>query len=66
MMSLIRWCHALFWHVALSEVLQNKFQVTQNKIIRLGLNMDPRAHVGSDVFRPLAGYLFQNELTRLF
>ena len=28
-------------------------QVTQNKIIRFVLNMDSRAHVGSEVFKSL-------------
>ena len=58
--------HPLFWHVALSETLKNNIQVTQNKIIRLVLNMDPRAHVGSDVFKSMAGNQFKKEFTRLF
>ena len=45
--------HALFWYPYLSKVLKNKLQVTQNKIIRFVLNMDSRAHVGSDVFKSL-------------
>ena len=56
-MSLIQ-CHfdyaCSFWYPGLSKVLKNKqLQVTQNKIIQLGLNMDSSAHVGSEVFKPL-------------
>ena len=55
-MSLIQ-CHfdyaCSFWYRGLSKVLKNKLQVTQNKIIRFVLNMDSRAHVGSEVFKSL-------------
>ena len=55
-MSLIQ-CHfayaCSFWYPGLSKVLKNKLQVTQNKIIRFVLNMDSRAHVGSEVFKSL-------------
>ena len=29
------------------------------------LNVDPRSHLGPDVFRSFGGYLFHKELTRL-
>ena len=55
-MSLIQ-CHfdyaCSFWYTGLSKVLKNKLQVTQHKIIRFVLNMDSRAHVGSEVFKSL-------------
>ena len=55
-MSLIQ-CHfdyaCSFWYPGLSKVLKNNLQVTQNKIIRFVLNMDSRAHVGSEVFKSL-------------
>ena len=55
-MSLIQ-CHfdyaCSFWYPGLSKVLKNKLQVTQNKIKRFVLNMDSRAHVGSEVFKSL-------------
>ena len=40
--------HALFGIWA-----YNKLQVTQNKIIQFVLNMDSKAHVGSEVFKSL-------------
>ena len=42
-----------FWYPGLPKVLKNKLQVTQNKIIRFVLNMDSKAHVGSEVFKSL-------------
>ena len=55
-MSLIQ-CHfdyaCSFWYPGLSKFLKNKLKVTQNKIIRFVLNMDSRAHVGSEVFKSL-------------
>ena len=55
-MSLIQ-CHfdyaCSFWYLGLSKVLKNKLHVTQNKIIRFVLNMDSRAHLGSEVFKSL-------------
>ena len=55
-MSLIQ-CHFVyacsFWYSVLSKVLKNKLQVTQNKIIRFVLNMDSRAHVGSEIVKSL-------------
>ena len=55
-MSLMQ-CHfdyaCSFWYPGLSKVLKNKLQVTQNKIIQFVLNMDSRAHVGSEVFKSL-------------
>ena len=55
-MSLIQ-CHfdyaCSFWYPGLSKLLENKLQVTKNKIIPFVLNMDSRAHVGSEVFESL-------------
>ena len=55
-MSLIQ-CHfdyaCSFWYLGLFKVLKNKLHVTQNKIIRFVLNMDSRAHLGSEVFKSL-------------
>ena len=54
-MSLLQ-CHfnyaCSFWYLGLSKVLK-KLQVTQNKSIWLVINMDSRAHVGSEVFKSL-------------
>ena len=53
-MSLIH-CHfaykCCYWYPCLSKNLKNRLQVTQNKIIRFVLQMDPRRHVSSDSFR---------------
>ena len=55
-MSLIQ-CHfdhaCSFWYPGFFKVLKNKLQVAQNKIIRFVLNMDSKAHVGSEVFKSL-------------
>ena len=56
LISLIQ-CHidfaCSFWYLGLSMVLKDKLQVTQNEIIRFVLNVDSRAHVGSEVFQSL-------------
>ena len=55
-MSLIQ-CHfdyaCSFWYTGSSQLLQNRLQTTQNKIIRLVLKMGPRSHIGPDVFKSL-------------
>lgn len=55
-MSLIQ-CHfdyaCSFWYMGLSKLLKNRLQVTQNKIIRFVLKMDPRSHVGANEFKSL-------------
>ena len=55
-MSMIQ-CHfdyaCSFWYPGISKFLRNRLQVTQNKIIRFILQMDPRSHVGADTFRSL-------------
>lgn len=55
-MSLIQ-CHfdyaCSFWYPGLSKLLKNRLQITQNKIIRFVLKMDPRSHIGPDVFKSL-------------
>ena len=55
-MSMIQ-CHfdyaCSFWYPGISKFLRNRLQVTQNKIIRFILQMDPRSHVGADAFRSL-------------
>ncbi|MCU7801520.1 MAG: reverse transcriptase family protein [gamma proteobacterium symbiont of Lucinoma myriamae] len=51
--SLIQ-CHfdyaCSFWYPGLSKMLKNRLQITQNKIIRFVLKMDPRSHIGSHEF----------------
>ena len=55
-MSLIQ-CHfdyaCSFWYPGLSQLLRNRLQVTQNKMIRFVLKLDPRSHIGSDEFKSL-------------
>ena len=55
-MSLIQ-CHfdyaCSFWHMGLSKMLRNRLQITQNKIIRFVLKLDPRSHIGSNEFKSL-------------
>ena len=55
-MSMIQ-CHfdyaCSFWNPGISKFLRNRLQVTQNKIIRFIFQMDPRSHVGADMFRSL-------------
>ena len=36
-----------------SKIAKNRLQVTQNKIIRFGLKMDPRSHVGANEFKSI-------------
>ena len=40
-------------HAALSVKLKNRLQVTQNKMIRFILKLEPRSHVGHDQFERL-------------
>ena len=55
-MSFIQ-CHfdyaCSFWYPGLSQLLRNRLQVTQNKMIRFVLKLDPRSHIGSDEFKSL-------------
>ena len=55
-MSLIR-CRfdyaCSFWYLGLSQLLRNRLQVIQNKMIRFVLKLDPRSHIGSDEFKSL-------------
>ena len=55
-MSLIQ-CHFDYaspvWFYGLTKDLKNKLQVTQNKLIRFVLNLDPRSHIGNETFREL-------------
>ena len=55
-MSLIQ-CHfdyaCSFWYPGLSKLLKNRLQVTQNKIVRFVLKLDPRSHVGNEEFKSL-------------
>ena len=50
-MSLIQ-CHfdyaCSFWYPGLSKLLKNRLQVTQNKIVRFVLKLDPRSYVGNE------------------
>ena len=38
------------WFNGLTQELKNKLQVTQNKLVRFVLNLNPRSHVGRDEF----------------
>lgn len=53
----VRQCHFdyaySFWYPGISNMLRNRLQATQNKIIRFILQMDPRTHIGSDTYRSL-------------
>ena len=55
-MSLIQ-CHydyaCSIWYNGLTQVLKNKLQTTQNKLIRFVLNLDYRSHVGKEHFKSL-------------
>ena len=55
-MSLIQ-CHfdyaCSFWYMGISKLLKNRLQVTQNKIIRFVLKIDPRSHVGANEFNSI-------------
>jgi hypothetical protein len=55
-MSLIQ-CHfdycCSIWYPGLSQVLKNKLQITQNKLIRFVLDLDARSHIGPNHFRSL-------------
>lgn len=55
-MSLIQ-CHfdycCSIWYPGLTQSLKNKLQVTQNKLIRFILGLDPRSHIGPAQFREL-------------
>ena len=42
-----------FWYPGLSQLLRNRLQVTQNKMIRFVLKLEPRSHIGSDEFKSL-------------
>ena len=52
--SLIQ-CHfdyaCSFWYMGTSNLLKNRLEVKQNKIIRFVLKMDPRSHVGANEFK---------------
>ena len=37
----------------ISKLLKNRLQVTQNKIIRFVLKMDPRSHIGANEFKSI-------------
>ena len=67
-MSLIQ-CHfdyaCSFWNSCLSKLLKNRLQVTQNKIIRFVLNMDSRAHAGSEVFKSLGWVLVSKRVDQI-
>jgi len=52
-MSLIQ-CHFDYaspvWFNGLTKTLKSKLQVTQNKLIRFVLNLEPRSHIGNEDF----------------
>ena len=41
------------WFYGITQQFKNKLQVTQNKLVRFILNLDPRSHVGHDSFSDL-------------
>ena len=51
-MSLIQ-CHfgyaCSFWYPGFSKLLINRLQITQNKMVRFVLKLDPRSHIGLHV-----------------
>ena len=55
-MSLIQ-CHfdyaLFFWYMGTSKLLKDRLQVTQKKIIRFVLKIDPRSHVGANEFKSI-------------
>ena len=55
-MSLIQ-CHfdyaCSYQYMGISKLLKNRLQVTQNKIIRFVLKMDPMSHVGANEFKSI-------------
>lgn len=55
-MSLVQ-CHYDYacsvWYSGLTQSLKHKLQVTQNKLVRFILNLEPRAHVGQQHFETL-------------
>ena len=55
-MSLIQ-CHfdyaCSFWYPGLSKFLRERLQVTQNKMVRFVLKLDPKSHIGSEEFKSL-------------
>ena len=52
-MSLIKglFDYASFWYLGLSQLLRNRLQTIQNKIIRFVLKMCPQSHIGQGVFK---------------
>jgi len=38
------------WFYGLTKDLKSKLQVTQNKLIRFVLNLEPRSHIGNEDF----------------
>ena len=67
-MSLIQ-CHfdycCTIWYPGLTQMLKNKFKITQNKLIRLVLNLEPRSHIGSDHFRSLNWLPFNKHVDQI-
>ena len=67
-MSLIQ-CHfdyaCSFWYIGISKLLKNRLQVTQNKIIRFVLKMDPRSHVGADEFKSIGWLPFSRRVDQI-
>ena len=67
-MSLIQ-CHfdyaCSFWYPGLSQLLRNRLQVTQNKMLRFVLKLDPRSHIGSDDFKSLGCLLASKRVDQI-
>ena len=41
------------WFYGITQQFKNKLQVTQNKLVRFILNLDPRSHVRHDILYDL-------------
>ena len=67
-MSLIQ-CHfayeCSFWYPGLTQFLCKKLQITQNKVIRFVLNLDPRSHLGPDDFRSFGWLLVSKRVHQI-
>ena len=55
-----------FWYMELDKMLnKNRLQITQNKIIRFVLKMDPRSHIGSNEFKFLGWLPFSRRVDQI-
>lgn len=59
------------WYNSLTQDLKNKLQVTQNKLMRFVLNLQPRSHIGKEHFSrlqwlPVVGRMNQITLCHVY